>query len=139
MKKNWQKEWGEITLSKKGFKEIVSYFRKTLNVKIDIKSNIIVINKNICLNKKKSNMTWIAEGYSSVDDAHNDIINSSFWTWIHNEYIWKKNEVGTINLIEEKLKEKPEKNNPQKLKMSKILIKHNKCEELIFTTDDLHL
>lgn len=139
MNKIWQKEWGEITLSQSGFKEIINYFKITFDVDINMNSNIININKNISLNQNELILNWIAEGEHSVDNAHYDHINSSFWIWIHNEYKWRKNEVGSISLIEDELKEKPTLKNPEQVKMSVILFDKNKCEEIVFVTDHLHL
>ena len=126
---SWEKEWGKLLLNEEGMNEFLVFLKKN---NIQIKNNKISNNLTI----EDSTIHWSSEGDNSVEIDHEKRTNKLFWTWITNEYIFKENEICVINLIDEKLKKSPLKN--QEVNISTLIFNSDRSEELKYLTVDLY-
>jgi hypothetical protein len=124
----WEKEWGKILFTNEGILEFNNFLKQN-----DIEINNGKINKNITL--IDNTVHWLSEGDNAVTEDHEQHFNNLFWKWISNTYLFKKNEICIVNLIDQTLNQCPKED--QEIKISTILFTHDKSEELRYTT--LHL
>jgi hypothetical protein len=123
---SWEKEWGKILFNREGINDFL-LFAKNNNIDLDN-------NKNITLTK--NTVYWISEGENAVTEDHKLKNNKIFWNWVTQVYVFKEEEICVINLIDQKLKKAPIKN--QEVKISTLLFNSENSEELKYSTIDLY-